>query len=330
MSLFSGLVQDYGDPLREALNCRSNCALFDFSFVHRLQVSGSESAIVLEHFQPRMISDMRIGSIRYSVKADSNGGIRSDLTIWRTGDETFEVMSGCAEDVESLLTCDCADARVTDLSADTAILAVQGPNTLRALDGLTDTDSLSAVTYFQFTEQSVAGTHCRIGRLGYTGEKGFELIFNRSAKAHIWRVLAERLPPAGFTAIDILRVEAGFMLFTNECQLSPSPRELGLEKIIPCERNEPRFELVAFSAVLTKPGENLRLCTLPARVPEIGEIAVTSASYSPHIGKWIGLGFAKPNQLDAPVVDPMGQLVDVTLMPIPVYDREKQIPRTPW
>lgn len=330
MSLFSNLVQDYGDPLQEALNCRNDCALFDFSFVNRLEVRGPLSASVLERFQPRRIADMSVGSIRYSVKADDNGGIRSDLTIWRVGNDVFELMSGCTEDVAALLSHDRTGARVTDLSADTAVLAVQGPSTLRALDGLTDIRSLSSVRYFQFVEQVVSDIGCRIGRLGYTGEKGFELIFDRSNKERMWQLLASRFPPAGFIAIDILRVEAGFMLFTNECQLSPSSRELGLANMIPCVQKKPRFELVAFTAERAQPGKYARLNLQPVSAPRNGEIAVTSASYSPHFDRWIGLGFSKPNARDEALVDPFGQLVGIQRVSIPVYDSEKIIPRTPW
>ena len=61
MLSLADLVRDYGDPQREAMRCGQDCALFDFSFVYRMRVSGRDAIHNIELFQPRIVRDMSIG-----------------------------------------------------------------------------------------------------------------------------------------------------------------------------------------------------------------------------------------------------------------------------
>ena len=67
-----------------------------------------------------------------------------------------------------------ADAKVTDRTADYALIALQGPNAARILGPLTDAD-LTAVKYYASYPATVAGHEILLARTGYTGEDGFEL-----------------------------------------------------------------------------------------------------------------------------------------------------------
>ena len=62
-------------------------------------------------------------------------------------------------------------------------------------------------------------------------------------------LLAAHAVPAGFVAVDVLRIEAGFILFTQETQLAVTPRELGLAQFArPTNAYEPEIRLVCFRA----------------------------------------------------------------------------------
>ena len=113
---------------------------------------------------------MSIGQIRYSVKTDARGKVRSDLTIWRFGETVFEIMSGCKADLDELRALESETFRLQDLSESTAILALQGPETLSRLAEFTDVAALAVVAYFSFTEIEVCGITCLVGRLGYRPE----------------------------------------------------------------------------------------------------------------------------------------------------------------
>ena len=148
------LVRDYGDPHAEAMCCRQDCALFDFSFVYRIRVSGRNAIARIEQFQPRSVSDMSIGQIRYSVKLNAQGRVRSDLTLWRYAEDVFEIMSGCAEDVSDLHAQAGEEFNLQDLSESTAILSLQGPNTLAQLACFMDVTDVSSSALFSFCQGS--------------------------------------------------------------------------------------------------------------------------------------------------------------------------------
>ena len=74
---------------------------------------------------------------------------------------------------------------------------------------------------------------CVIGRLGYSGEPGFEIIVDAELQAPLWNELSGRARPAGFAATDILRIEAGLVLFANEFVVPVTPSEAGLSPVFP-------------------------------------------------------------------------------------------------
>jgi len=326
------LVRDYGDPQGEAQRCRQHCALFDFSFVYRLRVSGREVIRILENFQPRRLRDMPIGQIRYSVRNDALGRVRSDLTLWRFGEHVFEVMSGCEQDIVELAALQDEELNVHDLSETTAILALQGPDTLAQLATLADVTALSKLSYFSFTQVEICGIPCLLGRLGYSGEAGFELLVEQSHKERLWALLTEKVAPAGFAAIDILRIEAGFLLFTNECRIHPTIAELGLLKLIEQPAPGPAIQLVTFTADSTK-NPDLSLWQPAAnaiRRPSRGEVTITSACFSPHFNCAIGLGFVTFDLVSDSVHDPSNEFSDLKICSPPLYDPYKQRPRVAW
>jgi len=329
------LARDFGDPRAEARACRTAAALFDFSFVRRARIEGPGAPTALATFTPRPVMDMRHGDIRYAVRCDSGGRLVSDLTIWRLGDDIFELMSGRAEDIADLVRAPVAGASCTDLSDAAAIFAVQGPGTLHALDGLCDTDHLSRLAYFKHTTIVLAGCECRVGRLGYTGEQGFELIVPRDAAAGLWQTLATRARPAGFIAADTLRIEAGFALFTNEFRLAVTPPEAGLAKFVAASANAPslaqkvELQLACFAA--DERGIDLpwQKQAPPVRPAAAGEVAVTSACRSVVSDGLVLLGYARSEDLDqgAPLHDRCGEFTGLRRLALPCYDPGKRRPR---
>lgn len=327
----SRLVRDFGDPEAEARAARAQAALFDFSFIARGRITGTAAVAALERFQPRPVADMAPGTIRYALRLGPDGAVEADLTIWRLDAETFEVMSGRGEDIAALGALAGTNAEVADLSDATAIFAVQGPHSLGVLAALGARDQLAAISYFGHTQIPIAGVPCIVGRLGYTGERGFELIARKADAERLYSALAARARPAGSAAADILRIEAGFILFVNECRLGADARALGLERLAPSAPGNSPLRLVAFT-------------TGPARVrspwqpdanlapPEPGEIAITSACDSIVLGQTIGLGFVRAEDAapGTPVRDSLGRFAGVHVAPIPLYDRAKKRPRGPW
>lgn len=325
------LVRDYGDPWGEAAECRRVAAHFDFSFMARAQVRGASALKALRHLTSRPLEDLAPGRIRYALREDQQGQFTSDLTIWRTGADIYELMSGRREDVEELSEL-APSGTVKDLTDETAILAVQGPGSLGVLAHRADDRRLEGLAYFGFTEISIGGVAATAARIGYTGELGFELVVPRRCAEDIRADLTRRCRPAGFAAADILRIEAGFVLFANDFQLPVTAREAGLAAFSTHPAGDrAELALVAFRAeaserpVLWQPPR-------PPKGPRPGEIAVTSACWSPVAGGVLGLGYVRAAET-APgteLVDPAGTFGNVRVVERPYYDPDKRVPRGPW
>jgi aminomethyltransferase len=326
----STFVRQHTDPQEEARACRSECALFDFSFVARARIAGADAVAAIGRLTHRPLDDLRPGRIAYAVRENERGHLVSDLTIWRHGDR-YEVMSGRAEDICELVSRTPSGAE--DLTADHAIFAVQGPRSLHVLAELSDVTAIANLAYFSFTETRIADVPCMVGRLGYTGEQGFEILLPRRAAGQVWSELAQRARPAGFAAADILRIEAGFVLFANEFQVAATAAEAGLWRFsgTPPASAEPTIRLVSFKAaagkkpVLWSPGPT-------AQRPSPGTLTITSACQSPVANGILGLGFAVQSDVEAGerLHDATGQFTDIEIVPLPFFDGQKRRPRRRW
>ncbi|WJR79179.1 hypothetical protein [Bradyrhizobium sp. NP1] len=326
------LTYDFGDPVLEAMICRADCALFDFSFLECARITGDRAGEVVETFTGRSMATLQEGRIYYALRVLSDGRVIADLTVWKTGPNSFEVMSGRREDISDLLSRSGPEAVVVDLTADRAVFAVQGPGSLHALRKLGDVGRVGQLQYFAFDQASLAAIPCRIGRLGYTGEAGFEIIAGRRHAHDLWDALSPHVRPAGFVAADILRIEAGFVLFSNEFRLPVSPAEIGLAgfgRLI--DPPPPEIKLVSFLADADiqgwpwRPPADLRRPSAP------GEIAITSACTSVVAGGILGLGYVLAGTLpSSPLHDPAGIFRNIRLTSKPLYDTQKRRPRAPW
>ena len=127
-------------------------------------------------------------------------------------------MSGLCADIEDLIkySQNKKDCYVEHLSEKITIYAIQGPEPLKVLNGLVEDKILPSIPYFSFAELNINKLPCLIGRLGYTGERGFEIILPAENGSQVWKSLSNKARLCGFSAMDRLRIEAGFIFFANE------------------------------------------------------------------------------------------------------------------
>lgn len=328
----SELPLDFGDAAAEVAACRTGCTFFDFSFLECAIVSGRQAGRAVGKFTGRSTENLKGGEIYYALRLGHEGEALSDLTVWRTGAETFEVMSGRREDVLDLMQFAGDGVEAKDISNERSVFSVQGPGALDALRGFGDVDSIERLKYFTFTRNSLANIPCTIGRLGYTGEAGFEIVVEHRHASDLEKALTSRIRRAGFVAADILRIEAGFFLFANEFRLPVSPIEAGLSKFCKSENVvKPEVRLVSFVAHadrLSWPWQPAGKLTRP-KTPET--IVVTSACLSVAAGGILGLGYVLADTTSEIVLrDPTGTFRDIRLTSLPFYDSTKKRPRAPW
>jgi glycine cleavage system aminomethyltransferase T len=331
--------RDFGDLRAEAASCRSAAALFDFSFMSRIRIQGPAACALIGTLTPRRLDDLPPGRIRYALRLADDGRALSDLTVWRLHERTFEIFDGTGDALTQLQSASGSHVSIRDLRSETAIFAIQGPESLRALSALIPTDRVRALAYFAHAHAEIAGVRCRVGRLGYTGERGFEIILPRDAREAIWTKLARHARPAGFAAADILRIEAGFLLFANELRFPVSADDLGLAGFAAGPQNAckhrtaaraRRVRLICFEAscdkdpVLWQPRDDAGFPPAP------GALLVTSACRSVVNDRVLGLGYAPAVPRFAHLVDPMGQFHEIREVSLPFYDPGKRRPRGGW
>ena len=322
------------NPAAQAARCRASAALFDFSFMSVARISGPDASSLISRYVNRDISNMPPGRIRYCLRADSAGKVRSDLTVWRVNDSTFKVMSGEIRDIEGLARQSGTGTTVEDRTKQTAIFAVQGPLSLARMMPVCEHGGLADIAYFEFCDASICGVPALVGRLGYTGERGFEIVIDRAHAQRLWACLSRDIDAAGFAAADILRIEAGFPLFCNEFTIDITPEELALNRFVdPREGMFPGpLSLVCFCATAE---QNPVLWQHPEGVvsaPRPGEILVTSACFSPLAGSVMGLGYVQKHSPPTArgFIDPLGQFRDLTLFDRPYFDPMKKLVLGRW
>ncbi|HEY6563858.1 MAG TPA: glycine cleavage system aminomethyltransferase GcvT, partial [Pirellulaceae bacterium] len=219
----------YGSIVAEHEATRRTMALFDVSHMGRFYFQGDQSGAFLDSIVTRRVIDLKEGQIRYGLVCNEQGGVLDDVLVYRLRDlqgETFHVMvvnAGNRDKIWNWLLPyldQQTKVRVEDRTAETAMIAVQGP---RAVDAMTPLLGfpLEDVPYYFGRVGTVASRKAIISRTGYTGEDGCELIVAAEDAVAVWEACLEAAgdspaAPAGLGARDTLRLEAGMPLYGHE------------------------------------------------------------------------------------------------------------------
>lgn len=302
---------------------RERAGLFDVSHMGQIHLSGPEANAALERLLSCRVDSLRPGRVRYGLLCNERGGVVDDVTVYREDDEKLFLCVNAANHAKDLAWVKehAAGAEVRDRSAETALLALQGPASAELLARLASPDP-GALRRFRFAPAKVAGHEALVSRTGYTGSDGFELYVDAGSAEAVWNALLEAgeasgVVPAGLGARDTLRIEAALPLYGHELDDATSPLEARLDRFVKLERGGflgaealarvrergPERLLVGF--VLE--GRGVARAEYPlAREGEAVGI-VTSGAPSPTLGKSIGLGYVPP-----PLAEP-GARLDVVV-----------------
>ena len=200
--------------------------MFDVSHMGEFFVKGKDALAFIQKVTTNDASKLAKGKVQYSAACYEDGGVVDDLLVYCFGDYYMIVVnaSNIEKDFEWFSKNKTGfDVTLENKSDQYSLLAVQGRNSLAALQKLTDTN-LSEMKYYTFTEGKVAGTDAIISRTGYTGEKvGFEIYVSsdKVASEKLWNAIFEagkefNIKPIGLGARDTLRLEAGYCLYGND------------------------------------------------------------------------------------------------------------------
>lgn len=236
MTGFAGyeMPVQYAGILKEHAAVRGNVGLFDVSHMGEFLVEGPQALDLVQAVTINDASVLTPGRAQYSALCHGHGGIVDDLLVYRLSEDRWMLVvnaSNIAKDFEHIRSHNRFDARLTDISAHTCLLAVQGPAAPALLQRFTDV-VLADIPYYHFRTGRFMGMEdVVLSATGYTGEAGFELYFPASAgdPIAVWDALvAAGAEPCGLGARDALRLEMGFALYGNDIDDGTHPLEAGL------------------------------------------------------------------------------------------------------
>ncbi len=216
---------------------RQKVGMFDVSHMGEFWVEGSEATAFLNSVTSNDVAKLTPGKIQYSCLPNATGGIVDDLLVYCASETKYMLVvnaSNMAKDWAWLQQfAPKFDVAMSDASDATALMAVQGPRAVAALQSLTDLD-LAGMTYYTFGMGTFAGVpNVLVSATGYTGAGGFEIYVPNEHAAKVWDAImaagaSEGLEPIGLGARDTLRLEMGFCLYGNDIDDETSPIEAGL------------------------------------------------------------------------------------------------------
>lgn len=238
----------YDSAIDEHHRVRQAAGLFDLGHMAELVVSGPDSAVALDHALLVDASAMDPGRARYTMIVNEAGGIIDDLIVYRLATERFMVVANASNGpaVMAALVDRSADfdARVLDHTEEWALVAVQGPNSVAAVQPALGSDlDLAGLKYYRVLDAEFDGGPVLVARTGYTGELGFELFIAADRAADLWQALTDAgsgsgLAPIGLAARDTLRLEAGMPLYGNELSLDTTPFDVGAARLVDADRQD--------------------------------------------------------------------------------------------
>ncbi len=304
----------YAGDTQEHMAVRERAGLFDVSHMGEFLVRGPRALALIQALTTNDVSKVTVGKAQYNCLPNPEGGIIDDLIVYRLEDELYLVVvnaANIAKDWDWFSTQNAAlgiGAELTDISSDTALLALSGPNAPAILRQLTS-DPIEALPYYGCLRGTVAGLDkVLVATTGYTGERTFELYCRAEQARALWAALmqagqAHGLEPVGLGARDTLRLEMGYMLYGNDITDATSPLEAGLGWITKLDKpaaftaddtlkalkaSGVARKLVGFAMVDTG-GFPRGHMPLYSGGQVVGE--VTSGGFSPSLKVGIGMGY---------------------------------------
>ncbi len=335
---FSGIIEEHHAV-------RERAGLFDVSHMGEVEVTGSDAESFLQKLLVNDLSKLTAGKILYSPICYPDGGTVDDILVYKYEDNHFLLVLNAANTEKDLAWLNDhleGDVVLNDQSAETAMLAVQGPLAATILQELTDLN-LAEIGKYTFRDSvAIGGFQTLLSRTGYTGEDGFEIYLDNESAPLLWQQLITAgkgagLIPCGLGARDTLRFEARLPLYGQELAADITPVEAGLGFFVSDSKGDFIGSEVLLEQKLNGPARKIvGVEMLDRGIPRTGYLVynaageeigrVTSGTSSPTLKKNIGLVLVRAyeaklgNEL---FVEIRGKQLRAEVVKTPFYQRGK-------
>lgn len=309
---------------QEYFAIRNSASVYDLTPMVKYRIAGRHAAQYLNRLVTRDIGKLEPGRVAYCVWCNDSGHIIDDGTVFRLSDTEYRLCTGERQLTWLLDSAVGFDVDISEVTEEIAALSVQGPTSCALLKSF-GLDGLERMKPFDLAHFALpagpADARLMVSRTGFTGDLGYEIWMRPADAGRVWDGLMEvgrerALRPIGSRALNIARIEAGFLLpnvdfvsaeHTLRAGAERSPLELGLEWLVDFQkghftgrrallqeqRRGPRRRLVGLDIEGNKPAHNALLYVERSGRRQAG--SVTSATWSPTAKRNIALAM-----MDAP------------------------------
>jgi len=307
----------YGSIMNEHNCVRNSLGIFDVSHMGEFLVEGENAESFLQYCCSNDVKKLYVGKAQYNYFPNLNGGIIDDLIVYKLEENKYLLVvnaSNIQKDWEHLnLLNKKFNANLKNISDNTSLLSIQGPNSTKLLNKICDFNFGTLKNYMNCVISINNIKNIIVGSTGYTGAGGYEIYCDNKNVKKIWDILFNEgkefnMLPIGLAARDSLRIEMGYCLYGNEIDENTSPVEAGLSWITKTETN------FYGSNRIKKDIQNgceymiMGIKSEERIIPRKGNIIlnsskkkigfVTSGTFSPTLKKPIGIGFVLKENLN--------------------------------
>jgi len=224
---------NYGSQIEEHHAVRREAGMFDVSHMQAVDIEGRDARAFLRLALANNVDKLATpGRALYACMLNERGGVVDDLIVYFFREDWFRVVVNAgtaAKDIAWLerLRGDWRSQVTIKPRADLAIVAVQGPRAREIVWKVFPQVKAATEPLTPFNAAIVGDI--MVGRTGYTGEDGFEIVLPAAHVAAAWSALvAAGARPCGLGARDTLRLEAGMNLYGQDMDDDVSPLDAGL------------------------------------------------------------------------------------------------------
>ena len=307
----------YGSIMNEHNCVRNSVGVFDVSHMGEVLVEGVNAEKFLQNCCSNDINKLFIGRAQYNYFPNLNGGIIDDLIVYKLEENKYLLVinaSNVQKDWEHLNFLNKKfNADLNNISDNTSLLSIQGPNSTKLLNKISDFNFGTLKNYMNCVTNIDNIKNVIIASTGYTGAGGYEIYCENKNVKQIWDTLFNEgnefnILPIGLAARDSLRIEMGYCLYGNEIDENTSPVEAGLNWITKTEtnfygsnrikkdiQNGCEYMIMGIKSeerIIPRKGNII----LNSNKNKIG--TVTSGTFSPTLKKSIGIGFILKENLN--------------------------------
>ena len=343
-------VQYPSGILAEVRAVRTGAGIFDVSHMGRVYISGPSATAFLDWALTGSASTLEVGRARYCMICNERGGVIDDTILYRLAEDRYLLIPNAGNRhrvldwfglvigqrfAKGVTLGGHSGVTLDDQTLQTSLLACQGPAALGMARELSE-GGLEGLRPFAWAKTRMCGADVLVGRTGYTGEDGVEILAPAVSAPAIWEALTGAgAVPCGLGARDVLRTEAGLPLHGHELDESTTPVEAQLDRFVDFgkdfvgrdallrqQETGSHFTLVG----LQLPGRSAPRATYALSVLGIPAGQVTSGCYSPTLDTSLGMGYVFPEFSRPGTVlemDKRGLIEEITVTTLPHYRRPR-------